>query len=63
MINQAFLNENLRNNLLNINKSKEEKVNKLTPKEPCYCIYVGIGQKQSTIARIAKILRKPKHLY
>jgi len=63
MINQAFLNENLRNNLLNINKSKEEKVNKLTPKEPCYCIYVVIGQKQSTIARIAKILRKPKHLY
>jgi F-type H+/Na+-transporting ATPase subunit alpha len=63
MINQAFLNENLRNNLLNTSKSKNEKVNKLTPKEPCYCIYVGIGQKQSTIARIAKILRKPKHLY
>lgn len=63
MINQAFLNESLRNNLLNINKGKDDKVNKLTPKEPCYCIYVGIGQKQSTIARIAKILRKPKHLY
>ena len=63
MINQAFLNENLRNNLLTTSKSKNEKINKLTPKEPCYCIYVGIGQKQSTIARIAKILRKPKHLY
>jgi F-type H+/Na+-transporting ATPase subunit alpha len=63
MINQAFLNENLRNTLLNTSKTKTEKVNKLTPKEPCYCIYVGIGQKQSTIARIAKILRKPKHLY
>ncbi len=60
IINQAFLNENLRNNLLKSNKSK---LNKLTPKEPCYCIYVGIGQKQSTIARIAKILSKPKHLY
>jgi F-type H+-transporting ATPase subunit alpha len=63
IINQAFLNETLRNNLLNTSKGKDEKINKLTPKEPCYCIYVGIGQKQSTIARIAKILRKPKHLY
>jgi len=62
IINQSFLNENLRNSLLNTSKGNE-KVNKLTPKEPCYCIYVGIGQKQSTIARIAKILRKPKHLY
>jgi F-type H+-transporting ATPase subunit alpha len=62
IINQAFLNESLRNSLLNTSKGNE-KVNKLTPKEPCYCIYVGIGQKQSTIARIAKILRKPKHLY
>jgi proton translocating ATP synthase F1 alpha subunit len=62
IINQAFLNESLRNNLLQTSKTKT-KVNKLTPKEPCYCIYVGIGQKQSTIARIAKILRKPKHLY
>jgi proton translocating ATP synthase F1 alpha subunit len=62
IINQAFLNETLRNSLLNTSKNNE-KINKLTPKEPCYCIYVGIGQKQSTIARIAKILRKPKHLY
>ncbi len=65
IINQAFLNENLRNILLTDSKTKDAKLNanKLTPKEPCYCIYVGIGQKQSTIARIAKILRKPKHLY
>jgi len=62
IINQAFLNENLRNNLFT-KSNKKDFVNKLTPKEPCYCIYVGIGQKQSTIARIAKILRKPKHLY
>ena len=61
IINQAFLNENLRNNLFKT--AKNEKTNKLTPVDPCYCIYVGIGQKQSTIARIAKILRKPKHLY
>jgi vacuolar-type H+-ATPase catalytic subunit A/Vma1 len=26
-------------------------------------VYVGVGQKQSTIARMAKILRKPRHLY
>jgi len=61
IINQAFLNENLRNLTLGLVKTSEE--NKLTPKEPCYCIYVGIGQKQSTIARIAKILKKPRHLY
>lgn len=63
IINQAFLNETLRNNLFKVAKNSSEKVNKLTPVDPCYCIYVGIGQKQSTIARIAKILRKPKHLY
>jgi len=61
IINQAFLNENIRNNLFKT--AKVGKLNKLTPVDPCYCIYVGIGQKQSTIARIAKILRKPKHLY
>jgi F-type H+-transporting ATPase subunit alpha len=60
IINQSFLNERLRTNTINPSAAK---VNLLTPKEACYCIYVGIGQKQSTIARIAKILRKPKHLY
>jgi F-type H+-transporting ATPase subunit alpha len=60
IINQAFLNETIRNNIVSENPTQ---LSKLTPTEPCYCIYVGIGQKQSTIARIAKILRKPKHLY
>jgi len=62
MINQAFYNENIRNNSL-LEDNAEIGVNKLAPTEPCYSIYVGIGQKQSTIARIAKILRKPRHLY
>jgi F-type H+-transporting ATPase subunit alpha len=60
MINQSFLNERLRNNLLNPTTVKK---NLLTPSDACYCIYVGIGQKQSTIARIAKILKRPKHLF
>jgi proton translocating ATP synthase F1 alpha subunit len=59
MLNQAFLNERLRWN----EDSEEEQVNKLLPAKPCFCIYVGVGQKQSTIARVAKILRKPRHLY
>ena len=61
ILNQAFLNERLR-----WQEDYEESdlaVNKLLPPKPCYCIYVGVGQKQSTIARIAKILRKPRHLY
>jgi F-type H+-transporting ATPase subunit alpha len=62
MINQAFLNESIRNNLLLEDDSKLA-VNKLAPTAPCYSIYVGIGQKQSTIARIVKILKKPRHLY
>ena len=60
MINQGFYNESIRNNNLLENNTE---VNKLAPTQPCYSIYVGIGQKQSTIARIAKILRKPRHLY
>ena len=62
IINQAFYNESIRNNSL-LEENAEISVNKLAPTEPCYSIYVGIGQKQSTIARIAKILRKPRHLY
>ena len=62
IINQAFYNESIRNNSL-LEENAEIGVNKLAPTEPCYSIYVGIGQKQSTIARIAKILRKPRHLY
>jgi len=60
ILNQSFLNETLRNSLLS---NKSNKVNALLPTKPCYCIYVGIGQKQSTIARIAKLLRKPRSLF
>jgi proton translocating ATP synthase F1 alpha subunit len=61
IINQAFLNEKLRwqEDL----PAKDVAQNKLQPSSYCYCVYVGVGQKQSTIARIAKILRKPRHLY
>lgn len=59
MLNQSFLNETLRNILF----SNQEVKNKLLPVKPCYCIFVGIGQKQSTIARIAKILGKPRTLF
>jgi len=60
ILNQSFLNETLRNSLLS---NKSGKINALLPTKPCYCIYVGIGQKQSTIARIAKLLRKPRSLF
>ena len=60
MINQAFLNERLR---WQENYAAGAPAGKLSPKKACYCIYVGVGQKQSTISRIAKILRKPRHLY
>jgi len=59
ILNQSFINENLRNIILSKSKAK----NKLIPARPCYCIYVGVGQKQSTIARIAKSLRKPRSLF
>jgi len=61
ILNQAFLNERLR--------WQEDQApgtvrgNKLQPSKPCFCIYVGVGQKQSTISRVAKILRKPRHLF
>lgn len=63
ILSQAFINETLRiydtfeGNIEYLQK------NKIFSKEPCYCIYVGIGQKQSTIARIIRNLSKPKHLY
>lgn len=62
MINQSFINEMLRNDALSGEESSLAN-NKIFPKQPCYCIYVGIGQKQSTIARIAKILRTKRHTY
>jgi proton translocating ATP synthase F1 alpha subunit len=60
MLNQSLINEILRNVLLlENNKSKDL----LSPTKPCYCIYVAIGQKQSTIARIAKVLNKPRNIF
>jgi F-type H+-transporting ATPase subunit alpha len=58
IINQSYINETVRN--LQFIKNSEE--NKLLSKKLCYSIYVGIGQKQSTIARIAKILQKKRSL-
>ena len=60
IINQSFLNEKLRWN--EDFDAKDLPLNKLLPQKACLCVYVGVGQKQSTIARMAKILRKPRHL-
>jgi F-type H+-transporting ATPase subunit alpha len=60
ILNQSFLNERLR---WVEDFGAGSAPSKLLPAKGCYCIYVGVGQKQSTIARIAKILRKPRHLY
>ena len=60
ILNQAFLNERLR---WQEDQPADAAVSKLQPAKPCYCIYVGVGQKQSTIARVAKTLRKPRNLY
>lgn len=57
ILNQSFINESIRQD------KKLVEVNKLSPQTPCYCIYVGIGQKQSTIARIGAVLKSPRHLY
>ena len=61
IINQSFINELLRNITLLANKGDSKDL--LAPTRPCYSIYVGIGQKQSTIARLAKILSQPRNLY
>lgn len=59
IINQSYINEIVRNiTLLGL-----ERNNKLSSERPCYCIYVGIGQKQSTIARVAKILDKRRNVF
>lgn len=60
ILNQAFLNERLR---WQEDQPADAAVSKLQPAKPCYCVYVGVGQKQSTIARLAKTLRKPRNLY
>ena len=62
IINQSFLNETLRHIKL-LGNEENLKNNKITSLKPSYCIYVGIGQKQSTIARLAKILNKPRNLF
>jgi len=61
IINQSFINELLRN--ISLLADKSGNVNLLASSKPCYSIYVAIGQKQSTIARLAKVLNKPKNLF
>jgi F-type H+-transporting ATPase subunit alpha len=66
ILNQAYVNETIRHFIhYNSDAAIAERLqkNSLFPKEACYCIYVGIGQKQSTIARLSKILSDPRHLY
>lgn len=60
ILNQSFINEVLRNKLWYTELYQK---NELFPKKPCYCVYVGIGQKQSTIARIINILSTERFLY
>ena len=63
ILNQAFINETIRH-CLKFGANKDIILNnKVFPAEPCYCIYVGIGQKQSTISRLANALSEPRHLY
>ncbi|MER3328866.1 MAG: hypothetical protein RIF34_04750, partial [Candidatus Kapaibacterium sp.] len=59
MLNQSFINETIRNLQFVENPS----VNKLISEKPVYSIYVGIGQKQSTIARLANVLSKKRSLF
>ena len=65
ILNQAYVNETLRHFVkFGDEESRNELANNsLFPKEECYCIYVGIGQKQSTIARLVKVLSEPRHVY
>merc|ERR1711881_454947 len=50
MINQSFINELVRR--INLLGEKNKKKDFLMPTKPCYCIYVAVGQKQSTVARL-----------
>lgn len=63
ILSQAFINETLRMYETYEGNVEYMKKNSIFSKEPCYCIYVGIGQKQSTIARIIRNLSQPRHLY
>ena len=63
ILNQAYINETIRHFLrFGANPDAVEK-NKVSLSEACYCIYVGIGQKQSTISRLAASLSVPRHIY
>ena len=59
IINQAFINEVIRSSYTN-NKASN---NKLIGERPVYCIYVAVGQKQSTVSRIAKVLDQPRNMF
>ena len=61
IINQSYINELVR--FSTFSENENENTNKMTSTKPCYCIYVGIGQKQSTISRIVKILKKNRNYY
>jgi len=63
IINQAYINETIRHFLKYGANTDVILKNKLALTDPCYCIYVGIGQKASTISRLAATLSVPRHLY
>jgi proton translocating ATP synthase F1 alpha subunit len=54
IINQARINNN---NFLNIKKKKKKKKEKKFS-EKIHCIYVAIGQKRSTVAKIVRLLEQ-----
>jgi F-type H+-transporting ATPase subunit alpha len=63
ILNQGYINETIRHFLrFNANPAAITD-SKTTLSDPCYCIYVGIGQKQSTISRLASSLSAPRHIY
>jgi F-type H+-transporting ATPase subunit alpha len=65
ILNQSYVNETLRHFVTYGDEESRNEIlqNSVFPKEECYCIYVGIGQKQSTIARLYKVLSEPRHVY
>ena len=54
IINQARINNNFLNQKIKNNKKKKEK----KFNEKMHCIYVAIGQKRSTVAKIVRILEQ-----
>ncbi len=63
ILNQTYINETIRHFLKFKANPAQILENKTALADPCYCIYVGIGQKQSTISRLAASLSIPRHLY